>query len=63
MKIILTDKTNKVNKEIGQYPQSPIPRIGEKVVTGTDPAPAVIMVGYDYENDVVMVVVDGFILN
>lgn len=61
MRIILVDSTGKNTKEIGYTSHYPIPRVGEQVNCGYNPAPFVKSVVYDYEKEIVFVQINGFI--
>lgn len=62
MKIYVSDDRANM-KYLGDTKDLPVPRIGEQVFCGYSPSPKVKSVGYDYEQNTVIVVVDGFVLN
>jgi len=62
MKIYVSDSGGDNMKYLGNTKDAcPVPRIGEKVFVGYSPSPNVTSVGYDYDQDMVIVVVDGFV--
>lgn len=63
MKIVLVSKLDKKMKTLGNSDTHPIPRVGETVWAGYTPSPKVVEIGYVYEDDTVMVIVDGFVLS
>ena len=61
MEIILIDKVSK-RKTLGSSKNIPIPREGEKINLGYEPYAKVIEIVYDYYQEKIFVIVDGFIL-
>jgi len=60
MKVAIVDLKMKI-KVLGNTPEIVIPRVGENINVGYNPYPKVKGVTYDYEENLVYIVIDGYL--